>query len=514
MLKRHEISNIVCHCGDAFNEYQKGHIRNRVCRNLPVKYKHRDKFYCIFHFPSQEKQDEFAVAFSERIEQEDYLFYGTWFPQIVDFSGHTFNKFVDFEWVTFNHEVSFYDAKFLANCQFICAVFKARTSFSKTIFSKNDDDELATNFHSATFENDVDFSSASFKNITDFADAKFLIGNSSSAHSSTSSYSSFSNSTFEDDANFAGANFGSSLFIEAMFEKLADFRGVNFILAANFSQAIFKKTADFRDTRIKSLLTFEGASFEGFAKFSGKDNKHNSWPQGNLNFSSVDIEKPEKISFQIVELKPDSFINTDVRKFDFTDIKWKIKNFAFDWSRFNNILFWKEEAKRRESGYERLEVVYRRLAINAEESAHYRQASKFRFTAFDIQRINRWYGRLPITLLWWYKWTSRYGENWGWAAIVLALVLAASAFVYTKVDFYVCPLDKPIAQSSSAGLCTIRALNKYEASRHSLATATFQNVEYRKPTTGWGETFVILEKIFAPLQAALLALAIRRKFMR
>lgn len=511
MKKRNE----DCYCGDAFNKYQKRRIRNRVCRNLPVKYKHEEKFYCIFHFPSEEKKDEFALAFSERIEQEDYLFYGTWFPQIVDFSGHTFNKFADFESVTFNHEVSFDNAKFLANCQFISAVFKAMASFYKTIFSKNEEDDLVTNFHSATFENSVDFRSARFKNIADFADVKFLVENSSSVNPSpTFTHSSFSNSTFEEDAKFAGATFSSALFLETAFEKLADFRGADFILASNFSKAIFKKTADFRDTRIKSQLTFEGASFEDFAKFSGKDNKHNSWPKDNLNFSSVDIEKPEKISFQIVELKPDSFINTDVRRFDFTDIKWRIKNFAFDWSRFNNILFWKEEAKRRESGYEHLEVVYRRLAINAEERAHYRQASKFRFTAFDIQRINRWHGRLPITLLWWYKWTSRYGENWGWAAIVLVLVLSASAFVYTKVDFYVCPLDKPIVQSSSAGLCAIRTLDQYEASRHSLATATFQNVEYRKPTTGWGETFVILEKIFAPLQAALLALAIRRKFMR
>ncbi len=47
-----------------------------------------------------------------------------------------------------------------------------------------------------------------------------------------------------------------------------------------------------------------------------------------------------------------------------------------------------------------------------------------------------------------------------------------------------------------------------------LTTATLQNVEYRKPRGVWGELWIILEKIFAPLQAALLALAIRRKFMR
>ncbi len=62
--------------------------------------------------------------------------------------------------------------------------------------------------------------------------------------------------------------------------------------------------------------------------------------------------------------------------------------------------------------------------------------------------------------------------------------------------------------------CTIAVLSFGEAVVHSLTTATLQNVDYRKPTTKKGETVVILEKIFAPLQAALLALALRRKFMR
>ncbi len=499
-------------------------MRSSVCRNLPVKYEHKENLYCIFHYPSEKKVAEFDLAFNEKIQRGHYLFYGTWFPQKVDFSGHTFNEWAEFTWVTFNHETSFNDATFLASCDFACARFKSKTSFSKTIFSSNNEDELSTRFYSAIFENGVDFSSAKFNNKADFTDARFLTGYSPlKAVSPAFLISSFSFATFADEANFSGVVFGNPehegsydtfLFNAAIFEKLANFHGAEFILSTSFSNATFKKSADFRNTRIKSSLGFQGASFEAFAKFSGKDNKHDSWPSGGLDFTSIDVEKSEKISFQVIELKPDAFIGTDVRKFDFTDIKWKIKNFAFDWSRFKDIMFWKEEAKRRESGYERLEVVYRRLATNAEESAHYRHASKFRFTAFDIQRINRWYGRLPITLLWWYKWTSRYGENWGVAAIVLAIVLATFTFLYTKVDFYVCPPDKPIAQSSSLGLCTIKTLNTYEASRHSLATATFQNVEYRKPVTGWGEVFILLEKIFAPLQAALLALSIRRKFMR
>jgi hypothetical protein len=62
--------------------------------------------------------------------------------------------------------------------------------------------------------------------------------------------------------------------------------------------------------------------------------------------------------------------------------------------------------------------------------------------------------------------------------------------------------------------CRQGGLGFGEAVVHSLTTATLQSVDYRKPTTKKGETAVILEKIFAPLQAALLALALRRKFMR
>lgn len=71
--------------------------------------------------------------------------------------------------------------------------------------------------------------------------------------------------------------------------------------------------------------------------------------------------------------------------------------------------------------------------------------------------------------------------------------------------------------------CQIRLAEKYLESsdkffrdfmQNSLATASLQTVEYRIPKTTWGSVWMILEKIFAPLQAALLALAIRRKFMR
>ncbi|MFY9553545.1 MAG: hypothetical protein WAV47_02375 [Blastocatellia bacterium] len=41
-----------------------------------------------------------------------------------------------------------------------------------------------------------------------------------------------------------------------------------------------------------------------------------------------------------------------------------------------------------------------------------------------------------------------------------------------------------------------------------------KNPSKRKPITGTAQTLVLLETILGPLQAALLGLAIRRKFMR
>ena len=53
-----------------------------------------------------------------------------------------------------------------------------------------------------------------------------------------------------------------------------------------------------------------------------------------------------------------------------------------------------------------------------------------------------------------------------------------------------------------------------ESEYQSLAIATFHEPEYRRPINTTGEVFLVLEKFLSPIQLALLALAIRRKFMR
>jgi hypothetical protein len=109
--------------------------------------------------------------------------------------------------------------------------------------------------------------------------------------------------------------------------------------------------------------------------------------------------------------------------------------------------------------------------------------------------------------------------------VLLSLILVIFPIIYTQINFQTCSKDRPIATSLTICeskdeeirkncTCSTDQITLPDAIVQSLTTATLQNVEYRKPRGVWGELWIILEKIFAPLQAALLALAIRRKFMR
>ena len=529
----------LCFCGEDFTDYQKDKIRESVCRNNEVNFKDlAGNYYCIFHYPSTEKKDEFELAFDNKIKIEDYLFYGTWFPMEIDFSDHLFKSFADFTWAKFNFEISFEKSTFENNCDFRCCQFIERVSFRKVVFKDKYQQDRPISFYSVTFENAADFSATEFYRNADFSSCKFLTSYSHQPNTQLFefvNFSSFGSAHFKERANFRDTTFGkkqsnelssSFWFDEVTFEEAADFRFSDFWDNANFSKARFIKSADFRYTFFRNSLIFDDAKFETFARFSGKESDHASWNKDGFRFSNVEIEKPERIFFQTVQLKPDNFRNTDIRKFDFTDIKWKVKNFAFDWAGSKDLYGWETESKHRKSNYINLEKTYRRFASYAEENNDYQSASKFRYTAFDIQRITPWYGRLPVTLLWWYKWTSRYGESWLWAFLLLTiLVFGIFPSIYSKINFKTCLKDRPIAASLAICeskdeevrkncTCSIDQISFSDAVVHSLTTAILQNVEYRKPLTNRGELWIILEKIFVPLQAALLAFAIRRKFIK
>ncbi|HSE21377.1 MAG TPA: hypothetical protein VLB68_06945, partial [Pyrinomonadaceae bacterium] len=162
-----------------------------------------------------------------------------------------------------------------------------------------------------------------------------------------------------------------------------------------------------------------------------------------------------------------------------------------------------------------LAIASRRLAANAEDNNRYREASHFRRMAMDAERLETWGGFDFRRLNWWYWLASGYGERPFQALLVLMGILILFGLLYTQVGFS--RWEPRLA--SEADVATSRKdevgapLKFSRALTYSAAVMTLQRPE-PKPATTAAQTLVLLETILGPVQAALLALAIRRKFMR
>jgi len=320
---------------------------------------------------------------------------------------------------------------------------------------------------------------------------------------------SFSWATFCKGAYFNGAQFGAG----------AAFRNTTFMAGANFSEAIFEGRADFSHANFHGEVDFRVATFNGEAKFEGTtfkehvrfggDEQHSVFTAtSSLNLGSARIEKLDRVSFDRLRLCPHWFVNVDARKFAFTDVNW-------DWPSTEQEIA-KLKAKRNSSRSSMLETACRRLAVNAEENHYYEDASELRYLAMEAKRFKHGRGYDFWRLSWWYWLASGYGERVNLAALVLIEILLLCAVLYTQVGFVrseprlTTQSDVETPKRDEIG-APIKEFPR--ALAYSAAVMTFQRPEPR-PATIAAHTIVLLETILGPVQVALLALAIRRKFMR
>lgn len=139
----------------------------------------------------------------------------------------------------------------------------------------------------------------------------------------------------------------------------------------------------------------------------------------------------------------------------------------------------------------------------------------FRYLSMDVARSASWLGFAPWRLSWWYWLASGYGERILRATVVLIGILLLSAATYTQVGF---SRTEPKLASESGAEATKREginapLDFRRALIYSAEVMAFQKPE-PKPATTAAHSVVLLETILGPVQAALLLLAIRRKFIR
>ncbi len=317
-------------------------------------------------------------------------------------------------------------------------------------------------------------------------------------------------------------------FGKADFSAKANFSYSKFNAGAGFGYSIFRAKVDFGYTVFNHASSFRHALFQdsvsfladGDERLSDDGTRINGRVLGknpSLDFQDARIEKPGRISFHTVALRPNWFVNVDPRNFIFTDVSW-------EW----NIITIKAEIesltkKQVSSPYPLLAIECRQLGENAEANNRYEEASRFRYWAMELARRTKWkrwsfWKTDWLHMMYWA--VSGYGERILRALGVLAAVWIVFVLLYTRVGFAHEPpkASNEVASPATAASMTIEdktgePLEFTRSLTYSLAVMSFQKPE-PKPLTGTAQTLVLLETILGPVQAALLALAIRRKFMR
>lgn len=371
-------------------------------------------------------------------------------------------------------------------------------------------------FYYVYFSDFADFLGRKFPREADFRHAVFLQG------------AEFYDAKFPSGATFMGANFNQRI----------SFYEAEFINRANFSETVFEENSRtyFGNTTFKKEVTFQDAILKGYITFKGQNEKAIfEGSNAGLVLENVFVERDDAIKFTNVRLQPNWFINIDARKIIFLDVDWKNADGTLLKAELESkTLQSRKELLRNETEqvykkhkiskdliYENivrpnqlLAIACRQLSDNAEENNRYEEASDFRYMAMEAQRFTYQYPFFaPQKLHWWYWFTSGYGEIWRRALLVLLGIWLLFTIIYISPFSSFIREDRKVENQQVTQEQKNESLYPGEALVYSLGVITLQKPEPR-PYDSFTKTIVILETILGPLQFALLALAIRRKFMR
>jgi hypothetical protein len=278
---------------------------------------------------------------------------------------------------------------------------------------------------------------------------------------------------------------------------------------------MFSGVTGFINCTVNGQIDFSDVTFRSYVQFTGAERNPVFSGTSTLSLWFARSEKPDCVSFHTLSLRPYWFANVDASKFRFINVKWQLNNSSHE----IRDLFEKNDSWSLVHGlgatHQLLVIAFRNLAVNAEDNHRYEEASRFRYLAMDLHRRERWGGLAFWRLSWWYWLASGYGERVSQAFVMLLGILLLSAVLYTHIGFarwetkLSSESDVAAAKRDEVG----SPLPLPRALAYSAAVMTFQKPEPQPATTA-AQTVVLLETILGPVQAALLALAIRRKFMR
>lgn len=393
------------------------------------------------------------------------------FPQGANFSTASFDGEAHFWGAVFNGEAGFYGASFSGP-----AYFNEEARFRSE-----------TNFMDAKFAGYAGFVQAEFAGSADFDGATF-------------GGASFRHASFE-RAGLSRVTFGSADFTAATFAKGADFRR-SVWNEADFAEARFFEDADFTDATFENLALFKETAFMARARFFGTETNRVFASDTVVDFQDVRVQDPAQLIFHTVLLRPSWLVNADARNFTFTNTQWYGLPGGPEGKLGEEIQALQH--RNVESSYSMLAKTCRDLYANYEEKRDYPLAGEFHYWSMDVLRREGW-GRFGLirTLYWG---LSGYGERPRRAFWWLVTVFGAFSVLYMllgPVPLRILPYSDLWHLAREAGKAAVYSLGAMARLRPE-----------PMPEPGVFQFLVTLEGILGPLQAALLALAIRRKVMR
>src|SRR3990167_108688 len=339
--------------------------------NEPATEGDRYGYYCILHFPHEDKNpDTFKKKVEERIESKDSIdLKGCYFPKGFDYTEIK---------LSFDVPVDFSEAPFSKEAYFIGATFSEGAYFSGAAFSEG-----------------AYFTGATFSEGADFFGATFSKGN-------------FAGTTFSKGANFNNAEFRERVRFQSLGsgdEGKPVFLGPG----SSFQYTRFTVDSVFQDVDL-SHCSFLHSNID---KVDFRYCKFNEKTEGPFFFFSN-----QRKNVLRDELDADQHVILTLN-----EVKGKNLKSGGDSSA-------PQQRKPREEEYEPVRRLYQELKCNFENKKDWNTAGDFHYGEMECRRKKYgWLGRNVLFLEALYYWASGYGER-PWRAFfgVMVLILGFALF--------------------------------------------------------------------------------------
>jgi len=409
---------------------------------------------CIFHSTRIDKDLDLFNRELEALVRQDHSLDCTSFilPE----------KVRTFEGQTFSWDVSFRHAVFLGFCAFPGVQFVGKADFTGAQFTR------------------VEFAEAHFGGAALFARCQFL-GDTTFAGARFQDMVSCHQTHFAGPMNFSQTRVtGRADFSRAEFASGALFTGARFRTGVNFAGTQFQRKAGFNRARFADEVYFSETKFPG-----GREGESET----GADITEVSFERPEKAHFYLVDASRLSFLKTQLRKVDFTDVMWaRRKN--------GRAALWDELRQEGAKDYAEVARLYRQLRANFEQEGDHRAAADFRYGQMEMQRRNAGGGNpagrflnRTFSLLTCYKALSDYGENPTRAATWILVTLVLFGLLFAMAGFNGGPVgrgDDDVPALIGAGL------------QASVAAFTLQPGHLAASLSGFGHWLALLEGVIGP----------------